>query len=88
MAQALDVTIDTQLEESTCFKKALLISDTQEHAEAKICFSILITWQLLMNGSLNSISTDLENALEVCDEMKCMFSDDFWKVGKHKNQLF
>lgn len=40
-----------------------------------------------MNGSLNSISTDLENALEVYDEMKHMFSDDFWKVRKHKNQL-
>lgn len=69
------------LQEST-----LLISDTQEHAEAKIHFSILITWPVLMNGSLNCISTDLENALEVYDEMKHMFSDDFWKVGKHKTR--
>lgn len=40
-----------------------------------------------MSGSLNSIATDLENALEVYDEMNFMFSDDFWKVRKHKNQL-
>lgn len=84
MVQTLDVKIDTQLEESTCFKKAVLISDTQEHAEAKIHFCILITWPVVMNGSLNCFSTDLENALEVYDEMKHMFSDDFWKVGKHK----
>lgn len=29
MVQALDMKIDMQLEESTCFKKALLISDAQ-----------------------------------------------------------
>lgn len=39
-----------------------------------------------MNGSLSFISTDLETPLEVYDEMKHMFSGDFWRMRKHKIQ--
>jgi len=51
-------------------------------------FSILITWPVPMNGSLSFISTDLENPLEAYDEVKHMFSGDFWKMRKHKKHLF
>lgn len=37
-----------------------------------------------MNGSLSFISTDLENPLEVYDEMRHMFSGDFWKMKKQQ----
>lgn len=37
-----------------------------------------------MNGSLSFISTDPEKPLEIYDEMKHMFSGDFWKMKKQQ----
>lgn len=78
MVQTLDVKTGMQLEELTCFKKALL-SVAWRSQNMFFYFNYMASTH---EWSLNSISTDLENALEVYDEMKHMFSDDFWKVRK------